>query len=330
MLTVTILISVYNKVETVEKCIKSLLAVDHPDKKIFVIDGYSTDGSFEILQRYKEKIELYQVEGNYSKALNWALDRISTEYVALTDADCVVDKNWLKELMKPFKEEDVIATAGYCGTPEDSSLLQVMIGFELENRFKRFPRYITRAPTMNLCVKTEIAKKVKFDEHQQVAVETDFGYRLTALGKMRYNPKAKIVHYHRTTWKSYFKQQKDQVKWSCRILLKHRGKALGDHISTRLMIIQIPLFACGFGMLLLSLVKRVFLIPSALFFLCLLIIYLKNITEFIPLSKQYFPFIGIFAFRTFAWVVGVTEAAFYFSKDWLQKYIINRGKYERP
>ena len=82
---VTILVSVYNKRSTVGACIKSLLAVDYSDKKILIVDGYSRDGSFEILQKYKNQINLCQVAGNYSTALNWALDRIkrrAQEYVS--------------------------------------------------------------------------------------------------------------------------------------------------------------------------------------------------------------------------------------------------------
>ena len=42
MLTITILVSVYNKAETVQKCIDSLLAVKYLNKKILVVDGYSS------------------------------------------------------------------------------------------------------------------------------------------------------------------------------------------------------------------------------------------------------------------------------------------------
>ena len=59
---------------------------------------------------------------------------------------------------------------------------------------------------MNLCLETETARKVKFDEEQKVAVETDFGFRLTKLGKIKYCPKALVWHYHRASLKNYFRQ----------------------------------------------------------------------------------------------------------------------------
>jgi len=318
MKSVTILVSVKNKRDFVEKCIRSLLDIDYPEKRLLIIDNMSTDDSFAILNKFEGEIQLYQVSGGLSKVFNWALDRIDTDYVAFTDADCVVDENWVKDLIAPFEEEpDIIATAGYCGTPKDLSNLQTMIGLELESRFKKFPKYISRAPTMNLCVKTEFAKKVRFDEQQGVGVETDFGYRLTALGKMRYTPNAKVYHYHRGSWKSYFKQQKDQVKWACRIFLKHGMLALGDHISTPSMIVQIPIFISGIGFLVLALLNRLFLIPGAISLLVLLGIYLKNAGELVSFGKQYLAFLGLFSFRTLAWTVGVVEAVVTFPEIFL-------------
>jgi len=329
MSSVTILVSVKNKEATIGECLRSLVETDYPDKKILCIDNMSTDNSFAILRKFEDQVELHQVAGGLSRVFNWALDRIDTDYVAFTDADCVVDRDWLKELLRPFEEEpDIIATAGYCGTPEGLSPLQTMIGLELEDRFKKFPRYLSRAPTMNLCVKTEVARRVKFDEQQMVAVEVDFGYRLTSLGKMLYTPKARVLHYHRGTWRSYFHQQKEQVKWNCRVLLKHGRKALGDHISTPMMIIQIPLFMVGAGFLLLSGIERWFLIPAAVLLVILVGIYLKNASELVPFGRQYIRLLGMFTFRTFAWTVGVIEAVVHFSREFalhlLRRHAVDR------
>lgn len=314
---VTILVAVLNKADAIKACIESLIKVKYPVKKILVIDGYSTDGTYEILKNFKKKIDLLQYPKNLSRTFNWALDRIDTEFVALTDGDCVVAPNWLDELIKGFKEEDVIATAGYCGTPKRLSLLQTLIGLELESRFKKFPRYISRAPTMNLCLKTEVAKKVKFDEKQMVGVEADFGYRLTKLGKMVYSPKAKVFHYHRGSLKSYFNQQKNQAMGGVRIFLKHGRQALGDHITTPKMTIQIPLLFLSLIFLLLSLLNQIFFFLSALMIAGLLVIYLKTISEISPPGKLYLPFLGLFFFRTLAWTVGVLKGTLLLTKYFL-------------
>lgn len=303
----TILVAVLNKKETIRNCIESLLRLATPPAKIMVVDGYSKDGTYEILKEYEDRITLYQFPENLSKTFNWALDKIETEYTALTDGDCVVDPDWLNELLKGFEEKNVVASAGFCGTPEGLSFLQKIIGLELENRFKRLPQYIFRAPTMNLCLKNEVAKKIKFDENQMVQVEVDFGYRLSKLGKIVYLPQAKVLHYHRATLKSYFLQQKNQAEWGLRLLLKHRQRAVADPITTLSMTVQIPLFSFGSFFLFLSFLNKIFLWPAAAFFFMLFLIYLKNVFEIRPPFVYYPVFLGFFTIRTIAWVIGISQ-----------------------
>ena len=108
---ITVLVAVMNKEGTIRDCIESLLKLDNAPAKIMVIDGYSSDGTYEILKEYEGKIEISQFPANLSKTFNWALDKIETEYVTFTDGDCVVSPGWLTELLKGFEEENVVATA---------------------------------------------------------------------------------------------------------------------------------------------------------------------------------------------------------------------------
>ncbi|MCK5320465.1 glycosyltransferase [Candidatus Parcubacteria bacterium] len=319
---ITIFVAVYNKKETVEKCINSILNLKYKNKKVFILDNMSDDGSYEILKKYGNKIYLERKDGGLSKIFNYALQKTSTEYFACTDADCVVEKNWLDELIKPFSiNNNILATAGYCGTPKDSTNFQKIIGLELENRFNHFGNYISRAPTMNLCLKTEVAKKILFNENYTYqAFETDFGYRLTRVGKMYYTPKAKVFHYHRPTLSDFFKQQKNQAKWGVQLLKKHKTKAISDPITTLSMTAQIPLFFLCLLSLFLSYFYNIFFYPAIILLGVLLLIYIKNILEIKPPLYLYPVFIPFFLYRTLAWVAGVISGSliavkFIFSKN---------------
>ena len=56
----TILVAVLNKVGTIRVCIESLLKLKESPAKIMVVDGYSRDGTYEILKEYEGRIDLYQ------------------------------------------------------------------------------------------------------------------------------------------------------------------------------------------------------------------------------------------------------------------------------
>lgn len=303
---VTILVSVKNAEKTIENCVNSILRQPYKNKKIYIIDNASTDRTHEILKKFGKKIKLERMPGRVPKVLNHAIDRINTEFIAFTDADCVVDKNWLKNLVSGFTSEEIVATAGYCGTPKGVNRLQELIGRELESRWKRFPEFISRSPTMNMCVRTKIAKKVKFNEKYSWAWETDFGYRLNQIGKMRYVPSAIIYHHHRSSWLSFFKQQMNNAKIQPRLsLIDHRTKIIGDHISTSRMLLTLMLAGLSVLFYIIGLFYGFFFNFSLLF---LLMYIAKIFLDSLKLSKtsgEIIWFFTIFSIRTIAWMIGL-------------------------
>jgi len=312
--SVTILLTVKNSRETIKNCIDSLLSLNYKNYKIYVTDAFSTDETYEILKKYKRKIKLEQISGNMAKAYNYMTKKVYTKFIAYTDSDCIVEKNWLKELISSFTSENIIGVAGFCGTPKNVKLFQKVIGKELEYRFKNFPKFISRAPTMNFAIRTNIAKRVDYDERLDVSQEVDWGYRLNKYGKIFYNPKAKVYHYHRSDPKKYFNQQKKYGKFVVLTYLKNKDKILGDHISTTKMMLQIPLFWLFFIFLFFSFF--IFYL-SYISFICLFFIFLLYALDLFNLkpSLRELPFyLLMFVLRTFAWSIGILQGLIFLFK----------------
>jgi GT2 family glycosyltransferase len=303
--SVTVLVTVKNSKNTIRKCLASLFNLDYSNKKIYIIDAFSTDGTYEILKEFEKKIKLEQLGGNPPIAYNHALKKIDTEFVALTDGDCIVKKDWLKILISGFKSKDILAVGGFCKTPKNLNNLQKIIGIELEDRFRHFSEYVPRLPTMNLCIRTEIAKKLKFDERLDVAYDTDFGYRLTKIGRMRYTPKAIIYHYHRTSWRGFFKQQFTYGKFVPILYLKHKKRFYGDHISKSLMGLQLLAFVTGTICLFLSVLNQLFLLPAIILFLLLFSFYFSDILRMKVQITDINLFLTVFFIRTVGWSLGL-------------------------
>lgn len=153
--SVTVLITIRNNADIIKQCIDSLLKQSYKNYKIFVVDAFSDDGTYEILKKYGKKIRLEQLKSNPPQAFNYGIERINSEIIAFTNGDCVVERNWLSELVKPFNNKDVVAAAGIAKNPKEiKSKLQEVIGIELEDRYNHFPKEIVRAPDMNLAVRT--------------------------------------------------------------------------------------------------------------------------------------------------------------------------------
>jgi len=291
------------------------LRLDYPNFKIYVTDAYSSDGTFEILkklkERYPKKIRLGQIRGNIATAHNYMIRKTNTEFIAMTDADCIVDKNWLKNLMSGFTSKNIVATTGFCSTPRTAKGLQKLVGMELEDRFKNAPKFVPRGPTMNLCVRINYAKKIKFDERFDVAQETDWGYRLTKLGKMCYVPNAVVYHYHRSTIKSFLKQHGFRYGRAMPLLyLRHKKRARGDHLSKSIMILQefIFLFLCLF--VLVSIFYNPFINLVIVLITLLLISYFVDILRYTKNPINVGLLIILYILRNVTWTIGMLVGIF--------------------
>ncbi|MBU5687979.1 MAG: glycosyltransferase [Candidatus Aenigmarchaeota archaeon] len=312
---VTIFVPVKNAENTIKACVDSLLKQTYKNKKIYIIDNMSTDKTYDILKKYGKKINLLRMAGPVPKLHNYILDIAKTEFIAYTNADCVVDKNWLKNLLKGFDSEEIVATAGYCATPKGLNKFQELIGLELESRFKKFPKYISRAPDMNLCVRTKIARKVRFDERFVWSWETDFGYRLTKLGKMKYIPEAIVYHYHRPDPKSFFKQQMKNAMMIPLIYWKNFDKIKGDHISTTNMALSLIIFYMVLISALLSLFFDFFITIYAILVFIFFFYIMFQVLLVAKKPSDYFPLTTIYIIRTFAWSVGLPKGIYMFLKN---------------
>lgn len=307
MKSVTVVLTTKNDEKIIKKCVDSLIHQTYKNRKIYVtVATSSTDKTYDILKRYGKKIILERIEGNRPESYNKMLKKVKSDYVAFTDGDAVCDKNWLKELISSFKP-GVVAVGGMIKNPKSENKLQDLVGRELEYRFSKLPKEVARLPTMNLCVVTKFAKMEKFDESLRVAQETDWGYSLNKHGKTLFNIKAVVWHYHRATWKSYFKQQYLYGENVPKVYLKKHNlkKIKGDEVSDIMMPFQIGmlgliglLFLAGFWSL-----DYVYMatIPTIALFAS----YLEGAHKLSNSIPEFFYLILIFFVRSFAWTLGI-------------------------
>ena len=303
----TVVVTTWNNEDSIKNCIDSVLDQTYDNYDVYVVEAYSQDNTYEILKDYGNQIELDQVSGWAPAAFNWAIDRIDSDLVAFTDADCVVDSTWLENLVVGFDSEEIVGVAGFCGSGEPKNIIENVIGIELEHRFNHFPEFIARAPTMNLAVRTEALKKEPFDERLRVAFETDLGYRLQKHGKIRYKPDAVIKHQHRGSWFKLFSQQLNYGIYQFAVSMRHRGHAVGDHLSSLYMYMQIPAAYLTVLFMLLSVVWTPFIFLSTLGVLGLLATFILKSRK-LDIPEGYLKyFMVFFAVRLAGWCVGLPK-----------------------
>jgi len=111
----SIIICAYNEEEEIEKTIKKLISVDYPKNKMeIIIVSDSTDRTNEICEKYKKSVKLikrYERKGKWS-ALNEGISKAKGNIIVTIDADTIVTKNWLKNIVKPYQDKSIKLTFG--------------------------------------------------------------------------------------------------------------------------------------------------------------------------------------------------------------------------
>lgn len=119
---VSIIVPAYNCRSTIEKCVESLKALDYPNYEILIMDDGSTDGTGKYLDTVEGIRVMHLENGGPGRARNIGLTHARGEYVAFTDADCVVDPGWLRALMQGFQKDEVVGVGGDQQSPADETL----------------------------------------------------------------------------------------------------------------------------------------------------------------------------------------------------------------
>jgi len=112
---VSVIIPAYNEEKVIAKTIESTLEIDYPQKEIIVVDDGSKDNTLRIAKSYEQdnvKV-LHKENGGKASALNYGLTFARGEIIAVLDADTIVGRSSLKEVVKIFADdENIAAVAG--------------------------------------------------------------------------------------------------------------------------------------------------------------------------------------------------------------------------
>lgn len=108
--TVTVAVPCYNESTTIDKTIKSLLGLDYPKDKLtlLIVDDGSTDDTWDIIKNYDNGQNIlcfHKENGGKHTAVNFALEKSTSEFFSCLDADSFVHRQTLKRIMRYFEND---------------------------------------------------------------------------------------------------------------------------------------------------------------------------------------------------------------------------------
>ncbi|MGH7801695.1 MAG: glycosyltransferase [Thermodesulfobacteriota bacterium] len=208
---VSVIVPVYNAEKTIAECINSLLRLNYPKEnlELIFINNASTDRTENILNRYGEEIRiLYEEKRGPSSARNKGLLNAGGDVVAFVDADCAVDKDWLKNIFLPLQDKSVGIVGGKILSKRPCNKIEEF-GEKIHDHHKAInefkPPYVI---TMNWSSRLSVLKEVSlFDESFIRCEDVDLSYRISQAGyKFVYKPEAIVYHSNEKTLSGLFKE----------------------------------------------------------------------------------------------------------------------------
>ncbi len=105
---VSIVIPIKNRANYLPNLVKNLSNLNYPQYEIIIVDDCSTDNTKDLLKQYPiRNISLEKSVGS-AKARNIGIKEARNEIIALTDSDCFVSRNWLRDLVPYLNTNDAV------------------------------------------------------------------------------------------------------------------------------------------------------------------------------------------------------------------------------
>ena len=172
--------TVLNEEEYVEKLIDSVASQSMLPDEFIIVDGQSKDFTQKLIKskisQYSKKlnIKLLVKKGNRSIGRNEGIRIATNKIILITDSGCILEKNWVKNIIKPFENKSVDIVAGYYRGKFQNIFQKSLIPYVLVMPDKINPKIFLPA-TRSMALRKKVWEKIKgFDE--KLSHNEDFAF----------------------------------------------------------------------------------------------------------------------------------------------------------
>jgi len=229
---ISVVITVFNDAFRIGNSVRAVMAQPLPPGtfECVVVDDGSTDNSSEVARNAGARIVRLEKNSGIGAARNAGAAAAQADWVALTDADCVVSRRWLASLLAEIEKADasVLAVAGKIHgldsrTPA-SRFIDLVGGLDAATYLKHDT--MPWAPGGNVAYRREHLLAEPFDARLNAYETAELHLRLTNRfgGRVVYAPTALVLHEHRKTWRALWKQQRNYGVGYAQFIFKHADR----------------------------------------------------------------------------------------------------------
>ena len=201
-----------NEEKSVKWLIDSLLSNYRMPDEFVIVDGGSADHTVEIIKSYiKRGVPINLIirkDVNIAEGRNIAIKNAKYDYIASIDAGCRADKDWLKNLLRPFEEDSSIDVVAGFFLPDAKSEYEEVVGELLYPKLENMNLYRFLPSGRSIAFKKSCWKKVGgYPELLYTGEDSLFDLKLREQNYKFVFARNAIVYWRpRTTLRGLFKQ----------------------------------------------------------------------------------------------------------------------------
>lgn len=211
-LKISLVCTVFNEEKTITQFLESVDTQSRFPDEIIIVDGGSTDNTVKKISEFIFKIskntptiKLIFKDGNRSVGRNAGIKNAKGNIMVSSDSGCILDKNWIREIIKPFSDKKIDVVAGYYKGVSKNIFQKCLIPYVLVMEDKIDEKEFLPA-TRSMAFKKTVWEKVGgFDKKLSHNEDYSFANKLKAAGvKMVFAKKAIVNWIPRNNLKQAF------------------------------------------------------------------------------------------------------------------------------
>lgn len=231
--SVSVIIPVYQRDAELNRCLIALAAQNLPPEifEVIIVDQNSDRAPKPSIDRLN-LTRLHSADRGAARARNIGWQAARGEWIAFTDSDCIPSRTWLHYLLARSKTDRAAPhpigvagrTIGYRSESAAARYVDLTGGLDAE-RYLQHPKF-PWAPTNNVMYRRDALHSINgFDARFDTYEGGDLSYRLRKKlgGEIVFEPRAVVLHQHRSSWRAYWRQQFLYGRGYAQFFLRHRS-----------------------------------------------------------------------------------------------------------
>lgn len=194
---ISVIVPSYNSAGSIQACLESISNQNTGiPYEIIVVDS-SIDNTPEIVGKFSPRVILIHNQSRLfpGPARNLGIERARGRIIAFTDADCVVDANWIENIRQAHRKHDAVGGKILNGTP-GSPFGTALYLTEFAEFGTNEPRLVPSMPTCNMSYKKSVF--AKYGVFPDVFWGEEYVLNTSIVEQVLFSPDVIVTHMNRT------------------------------------------------------------------------------------------------------------------------------------